>query len=433
MELIKKKFQIVVARYNEDIRWLLPYKQIAIIYNKGLYNDIINKFETITLKNVGRESHTYLYHIINNYDNLADKTIFFQGKIDDHKILDIEDYFGEDDFIGKFEHININKLTNKIDHFGKYKNQYLNGGMKVCNYTPYEWLKYILGVELDQNLNFFKVVWGANFAISNKLIHKKPKIFYENILRYIENSSNPEEGHFLERSWYLIFNNNYIHKKNLGYVFIKNYSNRSEAIINNINNYDELHIWCPINSNFELGLENKISYTPNNYKYLKINPHLENNEFYLNIKGNNDAHILIEFDKYEEKYEIVLGGWNNSSSVIRDYINNKILYNYPKPTLNKFEFIKFNFQITDKIIIKLNDEIIFNDNHIFENINIKNIKIKSCFDSFIFWDYKQMSCYDNNNNKKYLLCNNYYENIKNFYINNYNEYYIHEIDLLNYI
>jgi hypothetical protein len=58
MELIKKKFQIVVARYNEDIRWLLPYKQIAIIYNKGLYNDIINKFETITLKNVGRESHT---------------------------------------------------------------------------------------------------------------------------------------------------------------------------------------------------------------------------------------------------------------------------------------------------------------------------------------------------------------------------------------
>ena len=433
MELIKKKFQIVVARYNEDIRWLLPYKQITTIYNKGVYNDIINKFETITLKNVGRESHTYLYHIINNYDNLADKTIFFQGKIDDHKILDIEDYFGEDDFIGKFDNIHINKLTNKIEHFGKYKNQYLNGGMKICNYTPYIWLKNVLGIELDQNLTFFKVVWGANFAISRSLIQSKPKIFYENILRYIENDSNPEEGHFLERSWYLIFNNNYIPKKKLGYVFIKNYSYRSDAIINNINNYDELHIWCPINSNFELGLENKISYTPNNYKYLKINPHLENNEFYLNIKGNNDAHILIEFDKYEEKYEIVLGGWNNSSSVIRDYINNKILYNYPKPTLNKFEFIKFNFQISDKIIIKLNDEIIFNDIHIFENINIKNIKIKSCFDSFIYWDYKQMNSYDNNTNKKYLLCNNSYENIKNFYINNYHEYYIYEIDLLNYI
>jgi len=433
MELIKKKFQIVVARYNEDIRWLLPYKQITTIYNKGVYNDIINKFETITLKNVGRESHTYLYHIVNNYNNLADKTIFFQGKIDDHKILDIEDYFGEDDFIGKFDNLQINKLIDKIDHYGKYKNQYLNGGMKISNYTPYIWLKNIIGIELDQNLTFFKVVWGANFAISKNLIHKKPKIFYENILRYIENDNNPEEGHFLERSWYLIFNNNYTPKKNLGFIFIKNYSNRSEIIINNINNYDELHIWCPINSNFDLGLENKISYTPNNYKYLKINPYLENNEFYLNIKGNNDAHILIEFEKYEEKYEIVLGGWNNTLSVIRDYINNKILYNYAKPTLNKYEFIKFNFQISDKIIIKLNDEIIFNEAHIFENINIKSIKIKSCFDSFIFWDYNQNNYCDNNNSKKYLLCNNYYENIKNFYINNYNEYYIHEIDLLNYI
>jgi hypothetical protein len=425
------QYQIVVSRYNEDISYLYHLKDIIIVYNKG-EDDINQNFNSIKLPNIGRESHTYLYHIINNYDNLADKTIFFQGKIDDHKILDIEDYFGDDDFIGKFDNLNINKLINKIDHYGKYKNQYLNGKMKASNYTPYIWIKNILGIELEETS--FKVVWGANFAISSKLIRNKPKIFYENILRYIENDSNPEEGHFLERSWYLIFNNNYIPKKKLGYVFIKNYSNRSDAIISNINNYDELHIWCPINSNFELGLENKISYTPNNYKYLKINPHLENNEFYLNIKGNNDAHILIEFEKYEETYEIVLGGWNNSSSVIRDYINNKILYNYAKPTLNKFEFIKFNFQISDKIIIKLNDEIIFNDIHIFENVNIKNIKIKSCFDSFIFWDYKQNnSDYNNNISKKYLLCNNSYENIKNFYINNYNDFYIHEVDLINYI
>jgi hypothetical protein len=49
-----------------------------------------------------------LYHIINNYENLTEKIIFFQGKIDDHKILDIEDYFRKDNFIGKFnELINV--------------------------------------------------------------------------------------------------------------------------------------------------------------------------------------------------------------------------------------------------------------------------------------------------------------------------------------
>ena len=93
MENIKKKVQIVVAVHNEDIKWLLPYKDIVIIYNKGEYNYLLNNFNIINLKNYGRESHTYLYHIINNYENLTEKIIFFQGKIDDHKILNIEYYF----------------------------------------------------------------------------------------------------------------------------------------------------------------------------------------------------------------------------------------------------------------------------------------------------------------------------------------------------
>ena len=78
MEEIKKKIQIVVARYNEDIKWLLPFKDVTIIYNKGQYLPLLNSFNFINLDNVGRESHTYLYHIIENYDNLSDKTIFFK-------------------------------------------------------------------------------------------------------------------------------------------------------------------------------------------------------------------------------------------------------------------------------------------------------------------------------------------------------------------
>jgi len=72
------KTEIVVARYNEDLSWLknLPKSIKITIYNKG--NDDI-EYSFIKLPNVGRESHTYLHHIINNYDKLADQTIFCQG------------------------------------------------------------------------------------------------------------------------------------------------------------------------------------------------------------------------------------------------------------------------------------------------------------------------------------------------------------------
>lgn len=72
--------EIVVARYNEDISWLNEIDLKKIIYNKG--NDHIEN--SIKLPNIGRETQTYFYHIVNNYDNLADWTFFIQGNPFDH-------------------------------------------------------------------------------------------------------------------------------------------------------------------------------------------------------------------------------------------------------------------------------------------------------------------------------------------------------------
>jgi hypothetical protein len=434
MDLIKEKFHIVCARYNEDIRWLLPYKHITIIYNKGSYNEILNKFESITLNNVGRESHTYLYHIITNYDNLSNKTIFFQGKINDHKILDIEEYFGENDFIGKIDKLYINKLSSKIDHYGKYLKDLNTNNMKLSNYTPLEFITNIIGIDIN-NIKESKVVWGANFSVSKKLIHSKPKIFYENILRYIENHINPEEGHFIERCWYLIYHSNYVPKKKINYIYIKEYNNIIDNLLTNLNklDYDEFHIWIPINANFEIGKYKNIHYTPNNFKYITINPNIINDKFELNINGNNDAHILIEFDKYEEKYEIVLGGWNNSQSVIRNYINGKIISNYENKILDKNKYINFTIFLptilNNKLQIMMDNSIILETKHIFDNNIIKNIKIKSCFNSSIYWNYNDIL----NDKIKYLLYINKYENIQDFYIENFTDYYVNEINILDLI
>jgi hypothetical protein len=70
---------LVVARYDEDVRWVAPYNDIACIYNKGADN-IRGLVDRITsLDNVGREGHTYLHHMIEHYDTLTNKTIFMQG------------------------------------------------------------------------------------------------------------------------------------------------------------------------------------------------------------------------------------------------------------------------------------------------------------------------------------------------------------------
>lgn len=69
---------IVISRYNENIDWVLPYNDVAIVYNKG-DNNIPNLSNKFNLPNIGREGHTYLYHILNRYCELSNRTIFLQA------------------------------------------------------------------------------------------------------------------------------------------------------------------------------------------------------------------------------------------------------------------------------------------------------------------------------------------------------------------
>ena len=67
---------VVVARSWENVNWLHECKRPFIVYNKGI-NDI--PFPSEPLQNHGRDCHTYLYYIVNNYHNLRDYTLFVQG------------------------------------------------------------------------------------------------------------------------------------------------------------------------------------------------------------------------------------------------------------------------------------------------------------------------------------------------------------------
>ena len=86
--ILKKNIEIVVSRYNENLDWIhqYPFNQFEyIVYNKG-FNEKFNKKnvkKVISLPNVGVCDHTYLYHIVSNYDScsLRPITIFFPGSV----------------------------------------------------------------------------------------------------------------------------------------------------------------------------------------------------------------------------------------------------------------------------------------------------------------------------------------------------------------
>ena len=74
--------ELVVAVYEENINWLIERKRQSEGFEKisAYCKSNRNDFDfTAKLPNKGRESHTYIHHIIKNYDNLADFTTFVQG------------------------------------------------------------------------------------------------------------------------------------------------------------------------------------------------------------------------------------------------------------------------------------------------------------------------------------------------------------------
>ncbi len=88
-----KSYEIVVARYNEDISWLLSLnkKWKITIYNKGFQLENIGTITIhhpnvtiINIKNIGREAETIAYHMLNHYGNYADLTVFIQASPFDH-------------------------------------------------------------------------------------------------------------------------------------------------------------------------------------------------------------------------------------------------------------------------------------------------------------------------------------------------------------
>ena len=185
--------KIIVSRYNENIEWTKSLPNV-VIYNKGPQLPSEYKNE-IYIPNVGREGHTYLTYIYNNYDNLDDYTIFLQGNPFDHSpniLHTLKKY--------------INDKEMNLD-FAYISEWIINCKLSGCIYDPTLPLKKVyekIFNEKKETLNF-KFGAGAQFIVSKNQIRRRSKKFYYRLLKMLDYDIAPKEVWALERFWKLIF------------------------------------------------------------------------------------------------------------------------------------------------------------------------------------------------------------------------------------
>ncbi len=219
----KNKITIIIARYKEDISYLLndEFKNYhIIIYNKGneiSNQEIINKYKIIQLPNVGKCDHTYLHHIIENYDNISDVTIFLPASfyLMDYKknrglkviekanetnntvfpVTNVGSSVLETDYLNNFV------LDEWKTSFGNNQESNQSYQTKLSPERPYgKWYE-----KHFPNNKCPYVCYMGIFAISKKDIHKNPLEKYKTLISYVDDDVNPEAGHFIERAWVSLF------------------------------------------------------------------------------------------------------------------------------------------------------------------------------------------------------------------------------------
>ena len=196
---MENSIELVVAHYHENLNWLrrVPETIKKTIYSK---NDIPPGIPHLTLPNIGREAHTYLHHLVNRYDTLADYTIFCQGKPFDHAY----------DF-----HATLRTLAS-----GEFSP------------APFTWLGHIIDTDTSDGVLFrewsknetkdgldltgfhrslfskpgpetYPFVLGAQWIVRRELVQNQPISFYQKALELT--TIFPNSAHCYERMWDRIF------------------------------------------------------------------------------------------------------------------------------------------------------------------------------------------------------------------------------------
>ena len=171
---------IVVSRFNEDIQWLDALDSNVFVYDKSE----LKIPDSIPLENKGRESDTYLEHILRNYNSIDDACIFLQGNPFDH-------------------------CPNVIDQINSYKGGLIQLGTIYTsdrhghpNHPGLAIGETADLIGLNHN-NSFTFVAGAQYIVPSENIRSKTLSWWKTLKNI--HDLTPNDAWVFERLWPLIF------------------------------------------------------------------------------------------------------------------------------------------------------------------------------------------------------------------------------------
>lgn len=172
--------EVVLARYKEDIIWA---KRLS-----GCKLTVYNKFKGQNLlPNIGYEAHTYLHHIVTNYDDLAEITVFSQASLHPHVSVP---FFQSQ--VLQLDGSNFKPFTGLC--FCSKDGSPHHGGLQIETF----W-NDLFGTPCP---DFFTFHPNAIFSVPAKIIHIHKIEFYQKALALCRTK---EDACIMERLWKVLF------------------------------------------------------------------------------------------------------------------------------------------------------------------------------------------------------------------------------------
>lgn len=182
--------ELIVAHYQEDISWTKKFWEqgwVIKVYDKGPKQDLgLGAYEYASLPNIGREPHTYIHYIIENYDNLPDWMLFSQGDPMFHypEFADLA-YLVDVDKFHWLSNYSFESDASGLPH---------HSGLPVA-----EFYEKITGKQMPPTIPFKP---NCLFVLRREDVLKHDRAFYEKLL---DMSMEPQAPWALERLWGVIF------------------------------------------------------------------------------------------------------------------------------------------------------------------------------------------------------------------------------------
>ncbi len=187
------QLHLVIARYKENISWVEKFKSLdhiqVTVYNKHSGEN--------QLPNVGREAHTYVHHIIKDYDSPSEHYLFLQGNPFEHEKPKgtLEDLILN---YSKYTSVGYQSLNEELS-------QDLNalpGSLKEGLPIGFLYEK-IFGENTSPQV--FEFSPGACFFVKGKLINNLTKEQWIQLYQYLSRSFWTVEAWVIERLWKTFF------------------------------------------------------------------------------------------------------------------------------------------------------------------------------------------------------------------------------------